>query len=235
MLIQKYRIYLPKKEEMNEELRLVNDINNRKKLVGLTNEKLAELIGTNPAQVSLFLRGKGMLSGEGLQKCLDVLGIDTGIYTRRFELASNAADCLRGKYKLSQIAAMSRDEMAEVTGKQQIRQLLDVDKKTFEKIREVGIVDFESTYPFFRSMVIQLVETCGKTSTVSVTNSWGSIAKEMLPIIGTAAAMGILAATSFFKIGSISAFGTQKMFTHGLSCGVDALVDLTKNILNHKK
>ena len=231
MLIQINHIYLPKKEEM----RLVNDINNRKKLVGLTNEKLAELIGTNPAQVSLFLRGKGMLSGECLQKCFDVLGIDTGIYSRRFELASNAADCLRGKYKLSQIAEMSRDEMVEATGKQQIRQLLDVDKETFEEIREGGIVDFESTYPFFRSMVIQLVETCGKTSTVSVTNSWGSIAKEMLPIIGTAAAMGILAATSFFKIGSIAALGTQKVFTHGLSCGVDALVDLTTNILSTKK
>ena len=216
-------------------MRLVNDINNRKKLVGLTNEKLAELIGTNPAQVSLFLRGKGMLSGECLQKCLDVLGIDTGIYTRRFELALSVADCLRGKYKLSQIATMSKSEMVEATGKQQIRQLLDVDKNGFEKIREGGIVDFESTYPFFRSMVIQLVETCGKTSTVSVTNSWGSIAKEMLPIIGATAAMGILAATSFFKIGSIAALGAQKMFTHGLSCGVDALVDLTTNILSAKK
>lgn len=216
-------------------MRLINDINNRKRLVGLTNEKLAELIGTNPAQVSLFLRGKGMLSGECLQKCFDVLGIDTSIYTRRFELALSVADCLRGKYKLSQIAAMSRDEMVEATGKQQIKQLLDVDRETFDKIREGGIVDFESTYPFFRSMVIQLVETYGKTSTVSVTNSWGSIAKEMLPIIGAAAAMGILAATSFFKIGPIAALGTQKAYTHGLSCGMDALVDLTKNILNYKK
>lgn len=214
---------------------LVKDINNRKKLVGLTNEKLAELIGTNPAQVSLFLRDKGMLSGECLQKCLDVLGIDTGIYSRRFELASNVADCMRGKFTVAQIATMSKTEMVNVTGKSQIEQLLDVDRNTFDKIREEGIVDFESTYPFFRSMVIQLVETCGKTSTVSVINSWGSIAKEMLPIIGGVAVMGILAATNFFKIGSMAILDTKKTLAHGFNSGIDALVDLTRNILNNKK
>ena len=217
---------------------ITEDINNRLKITGLTNAKLADLISTSPAQVSLFLRDKSMLNITCLQKCFDVLGIDTGIYTRRFNLALNIAEKLKKEYTLAQVAEMSKDKMILITGEQQLVQLLDVNRDEFEKICKVGLIDFESTYPFFKSMVIQLMETGGKTTTATVTSSWSKIVKSLLPIMGSTASAGLLSASlGLFGISTILVSGVctaQNALARRMSSCVKPLIDLTIKILESK-
>ena len=174
---------------------IIDDIRNRMKLTGIPNTKLAELIGSNPAQISLFLKGEGAsLKTNTLQRCFDELGIDTSIYTKRYELALDVVSILTKKaYKDNDVVNMTKNEMAKICDKQQIRLFIDADEKKFNDISKYGIIDFESTYPFFQSMVLQLMGTKGKHTSTSVAQSWGRLAMlvGVLPFVGGIADLGV--------------------------------------------
>lgn len=53
-------------------------VENRKKTKGLTQRKLAELMGAKPAMISSLLSGKRRLNEEWIEKFCDVLGITLG-------------------------------------------------------------------------------------------------------------------------------------------------------------
>lgn len=76
------------------------------KLSGIINSQLAELIGSNPAQLSLFFKGEGAsLKINILQKCLDELGIDTAVYMGRYNLVLSVAERLKDKYSIEQVSS----------------------------------------------------------------------------------------------------------------------------------
>lgn len=137
------------------------DIKQRMILLGVTNSQLSELTHATQAQLSLFFKkgSRASLKTEHLQSCFDALGIETSVYTKRYELAKKVAAGLKNKTKLSlsEVCALSKAEMAKVSGCDEVRLFPDVNYDEFMHIRKTGVIDPESTYPFFRTMVMHVM------------------------------------------------------------------------------
>lgn len=213
---------------------IIEDIKNRMKLTGMTNTQLSSLIDSSQAQLSLFFKGEGAsLKINSLQKCFDELGIDTGIYTRRYELALKAAECLKKKFSVEEVSLLSRREMAQLTQLEQINQLIEVDLQGFQKIKEGGIIDIESTYPFFRTTVLQLMGTGTQPTKTSVNASLANMAKAIgiLAPIGLAAGpigLGIL-------LGAAGFAGASLLSLPNIGKSIFPLISLTEMMLKKKK
>jgi len=141
------------------------------------------------------------------------------------ELAQLAAERLK-TIDNDVIKKMSKYEMATTTGIKEINCLIDVNEKDFDSIVECGIIDYEGTFPFFKSMVLHYSQIGGKISPKSIESSFGKLAivssiLPAVPILGIAGMIGL--ATGMLlndkKYGSLS--------TNALS----PLVLLTKQIL----
>lgn len=213
---------------------IIEDIKNRMKLTGMTNTQLSSLIDSSQAQISLFFKGEGAsLKTNSLQKCLDELGIDTGIYTRRYELAIKAAERLKNRLSVEEVSLLSRRDMVQITQIEQINQLIEVDLQGFQKIKEGGIIDIESTYPFFRTTVMQLMGTGPQPTKTSVNASLANMAKAigLLAPIGLAAGpigLGILLGTTGLVRTSLSSLPQ-------IGKSLYPLIGLTEMILKQKK
>jgi transcriptional regulator with XRE-family HTH domain len=72
-------------------------IKKRLSLSGAPQAELAEIVGINPAQMSLYLSGKSSLSHEYLEKLLVQMDINLNYYNERLELAEETAKALKGK------------------------------------------------------------------------------------------------------------------------------------------
>ncbi len=170
---------------------LREDIKNRMRLLGLTNRDLSDRTGATQSQLSLYLTGTSeSLRADKLQKCLDILGINTSIYTHRYEAAMNAANMLDGKFSIDEVMDFSREKMATITEINDITLLLDVDEETYRRMIQSNIVDVESTYPFFKSMVMQLMGTKQHPTRTSVLSSLDIITR----VLGVIPIMGLIAA-----------------------------------------
>lgn len=213
---------------------IIEDIKNRMKLTGMTNTQLSSLIDSSQAQLSLFFKGEGAsLKINSLQKCFDELGIDTGIYTRRYELAIKAAECFKKRFSVEEVSLLSRREMAQLTQLEQINQLIEVDLQGFQKIKEGGIIDIESTYPFFRTTVLQLMGTGNQPTKTSVNASLANMAKAIgiLAPIGLAASpigLGIL-------LGAAGLAGASLLSLPKIGKSIYPLISLTEMMLKKKK
>lgn len=213
---------------------IIEDIKNRMKLTGMTNTQLSSLIDSSQAQLSLFFKGEGAsLKINSLQKCFDELGIDTGIYTRRYELAIKAAECFKKRFSVEEVSLLSRREMAQLTQLEQINQLIEVDLQGFQKIKEGGIIDIESTYPFFRTTVLQLMGTGNQPTKTSVNASLANMAKAIgiLAPIGLAAGpigLGIL-------LGAAGLAGASLLSLPKIGKSIYPLISLTEMMLKKKK
>ncbi|WP_148476873.1 hypothetical protein [Parabacteroides johnsonii] len=212
---------------------IIEDIKTRMKLTGMTNTQLSSLIDSSQAQISLFFKGEGAsLKINSLQKCFDELGMDTGIYTRRYELAIRAAERLK-KNSIEKVSLLSKEEMVNATKLEQINQFIDVDFQEFQKIKEAGIVDIESTYPFFRTTVLQLMGTGAQPTKSSVNTSLFNIAK----VIGLLAPVGLLAG----PIGLGISLGVNSLTRASLISlpkigkSIYPLISMTELILKRKK
>ena len=214
---------------------IIEDIKNRMKLTGMTNTQLSSLIDSSQAQLSLFFKGEGAsLKINSLQKCFDELGIDTGIYTRRYELAIRAAECLKKQFSVEEVSLLSKKEMARITKLEQINQLIEVDFQGFQEIKEAKIIDIESTYPFFRTTVLQLMGTGTQPTKTSVNTSLSNIAKA----IGLLAPAGLIAGPIGLGIllGANSLVGTLSLMSlPKIGKSIYPLISMTELILNRKK
>lgn len=228
MIFQYLLFYLPKKIRNM----IIDDIKNRMKLAGVTNSQLAELTGANPAQLSLFFKGEGAsLKTNILQKCFDELGIDTSIYTKRYDLAILVANKLRNKFSIEQVSSFSKEKMAQESDVEDVLLFMDVDYNQFITIKEKGIVDIESTYPFFRTMVLQLMGTGDQMTKSIVTMSLNKIASS-LGLISTSS----IANVSWGLGAVLGAFSTSTLRTlRGKKTAIFPLLSLTEYMLNNKK
>lgn len=211
---------------------IVEDIKNRMKLMGITNSQLAEWIGSNPAQLSLFFKNEGAsLKIHILQKCLDELGIDTAVYTRRYNLALSVAEKLNDQYSIEEVSSFSKEMMAKVADNEIILQFIDADATEFAQIKEKGVVDIESTYPFFRTMVLQLMGTGRQLTKSSVNSSLSALASTvgLLSSAGGFASIswGLGAALGSVSIATLNALKGKKTATF-------PLLSITEYMLNKK-
>ena len=133
--------------------RIVELIKTRLELMGTSQAVFAERVSATSAQMSLFLRGKGTLSTYSLVKSLVMVGVNLSMYSERTKLAKEVADCLLSK-NVSSIDNWTKKDLATFTQKETILLLFDVqsDNEYVELIKS-GIIDIESTYPYFKAIV----------------------------------------------------------------------------------
>ena len=170
-------------------------VKSRMSLAGLTQGKLAEMSGCTASQMGIFLKGTGFLNKNSFEKTMSVLGIRLDMYLKRMELAQLAAERLR-TIDNDVIKKMSKSEMASTTGIKEINCLIDVSEKEFDSIVECGIVDYEGTFPFFKSMVLHYSHIGSKMSPKSVESSFGKLAivssiLPAVPVLGIAGMIGL--------------------------------------------
>ena len=132
---------------------IVETIQSRVELMGMSQAQFAGLVGATPAQMSIFLRDKGSLSIKSLNKSLDLVGVNLDLYNRRVNLAKKVATYLLSK-DVTSIDNWTKSDLALFTHEKEITYLFDVkSKKEFDEIAETGIIDIESTFPYFQAMV----------------------------------------------------------------------------------
>lgn len=136
----------------NMSANIVETIQSRLDLMGMSQAQFAEAVSATPSQVGIFFKGKGSLSTERLNKAFDVVGIDLSLYTKRTELAKEVASFLLSRH-VDSIENWPKNDLAFFTKKKEISLLFDVEsKEKLEEMVESGIVDIESTYPFFKAL-----------------------------------------------------------------------------------
>ena len=132
---------------------IVETIQTRLDAMGMSQAQFAESVSATPAQMSIFLRGKGVLSTNSLNKSLDLVGINLSIFSKRNCLAKKIATYLRSK-NVSSIENWTKNELATFTNEKIILLLFDVhSKEDYVNIEKSGIIDIESTYPYFKALV----------------------------------------------------------------------------------
>ena len=132
---------------------IVETIQTRLESMGMSQAQFAECVSATPSQMSIFLREKGSLSIECLNKSLDLVGVNLSLYSKRNTLAKEVASLLKSK-NVSSIENWTKHDLAVFTQNDAIALLFDVQtKEEYIEIEKSGIIDVESTFPFFKALV----------------------------------------------------------------------------------
>lgn len=148
----------------------------------LTQANLAEKIGTSPTQLGLFLRGEGAsLPTKTLERCFELMEINLDTYSRLCDSALKVASILKSRGDdIEKVLRMSKSDIILLTNAVEVKYLIDItDEKEIDLLRETGIVDYQMTFPYYKSMVVFLMSYDSKTRTrtnpVVKTNVWSNI------------------------------------------------------------
>lgn len=192
-----FSYYFCKKNDMLRDI-----INERIELSIATQADIAQSIGTTPAQISLYLRGKASLNNEALEKCITELNVNVETYHARYALAKRIAVILKKENISSQeLLNITKEELIEITKIESLKFLMDVTAEELKDIVSSNIIDYESTYPFFRVLVCHIMNIgenpTPKTSALSfdkLTASLPSLANMLsnIPILGAIASSSII-------------------------------------------
>lgn len=173
-------------------------------IIGLTQAKLAEMVGCTPTQMGLFLKSEASLNREALDKCLQVVGFNLDINLKRLEVARLAASKLKD-VPINEIKDMAKHTMAKRTNMSAIECLPDPYETEFEKMVSSGIFDYEGTYPFFKSLVLHFCNIGENNATPKIVqNSFETIFKSIpLAAAGITALGGLMPSLIGIAIGSL--------------------------------
>ena len=150
----------PKTKHMNTNI--IRTIQSRLDLMGMSQAQFAERVSATPAQMSIFLNGKGNLSMESLNKSLELVGVNLSLYVRRIQLAKSVASYLISK-NVTSIENWTKKDLATFTQKEDILLFLDVQSdEEYKKIEQSGIIDIETTFPYFKGLVTYYMELRSK-------------------------------------------------------------------------
>lgn len=201
-------------------------------LAGISQAKVAEEIHTTPIQLSLYLRGEASLNNKSLERCIEVLDININVYHNRFEMAKIvASQMIKSKIPIEEVMNLSKIQMINITGIEDLDTLLDVDASTLERIIKCGLVDYEGTYPFFRMMVAHIMQLVDKATTKKAMNSWITLSSITNSIDKTNLLLGI--ASGVLVLGTLMQAAITIL---GKSGGLlSPLLSLTINSLSKKR
>lgn len=147
--------------------KIVKVVKSRLEVLGMSQALFAEFIGTSPAQMGNFLKRRGSLSLESLEKGFDLLGLDLSLYEKRMSLAEEVAEILLSKNVLS-LDNWSKEDLASLTKIEDIKLFFDVDsEEEYLKLKESGVIDVESTFPYFKALVSYYMALNGEKPTAS--------------------------------------------------------------------
>lgn len=200
-------------------------VKHRMGLAGLTQAKLAEQCECTATQMGLFLKGNGFLNKTSFEKCLAVLGIRVDMYEKRYQLAFDAALKLQG-YRPEEIIAMTKLTMASKTGFSEINCFIDVNEKELDEIVGSEVIDYECTFPYFKAMVLHLMQVGEKSTPKAVEMSFSKLA----------AVCALIPAIPLLGMGSIIGMATgmllgNKIYSSLSSNALSPLMVLTKTIV----
>lgn len=132
-------------------------VTERLRLMGTSQAQIAKEIGTNPTQMGAFLKGQGTLSSDVLERCLNLIGIDMSIYIERIHKAQMVADIIMEK-GFTQIDNLTKKDFLYFTNMGSLKFLVDVSTvEEYEEILNGGLIDLESTFPYFKALVSYIV------------------------------------------------------------------------------
>ena len=177
----------------NVTLMIEQIIKKRMNLLGLTQKELADKAGLTTAQISLFFNGSSTLNQKSLESLLSILDLNIEMYEKRFELAKKvAATFIEKELKSEDVCVMSKSLMAKESGESAIMLFYDIEEKYVNEIVKTRIVDYESTFAFFKAMVIQMMTSNLKFTGSAYSTSWNKLTSKKQPFaasIATAAAV----------------------------------------------
>src|SRR5574344_1610248 len=104
---------------------IVETIQTRLESMGMSQAQFAECVSATPSQMSIFLREKGSLFIECLNKSLDLVGVNLSLYSKRNTLAKEVASLLKSK-NVSSIENWTKHDLAVFTQNDAIALLFDV-------------------------------------------------------------------------------------------------------------
>ena len=146
---------------------IVEAIQTRLESMGMSQAQFAECVSATPAQMSIFLRDKGSLSIDSLNKSLDLVGINLSLYSNRNSLAKQVAAYLLSK-NVSSIDNWTKNDLAVFTQQKTISLLFDVkSKEEYIELEKSGIIDIESTFQYFKALVSYYMSLEGTKPTAS--------------------------------------------------------------------
>ena len=205
-------------------------IKSRMEVVGLTQAKLSESIGCTPTQLGLFLKDEASLNRTSLEKCFENLGIPLNAISRRIELAKLVAEKL-SSYSIEDIAQMDRKKMIILTGLKDLIALPEVTKEEFETMISSGIADYESTFQYFKSLVLQFRQMPSKITPKAASTSLNLLATSLialpfLPFLGIGTVIGAAVGALAIK---------QNSFAKAVNNAWGPLLTLTLNLFDKNK
>lgn len=177
------------------------------KMSGMTQANLARLIETSPTQLGNYLKGQGSLTEKSLNKCFDILEINIERYRNIYQVAQNASEILKKKgCDFEEVIRMSKMELVRITGIEQIKQFEDVySEEEYEDIIKYNIIDYQSTFPYFKTLVVYFMNTGEKITTKSNASTWTLLFGTLALSTVVAGPVGLLA--SGIRAGISAAIG----------------------------
>lgn len=175
-------------------------------VIGLTQAKLSDSIGCTPTQLGLFLKNEASLNKDALDKCFRILGIPIESSLKRSKLAHKVATIMKGN-SIELVASMSRDDMIRRTHISEIAAFPIVSKEEFELMVSSGVADYESTFQYFKALVLFFMQSPDKQTPKSAEKSLNALASVLIAVpfipflgVGTVigAAIGALAVKKSF-------------------------------------
>ena len=146
---------------------IVNTIQTRLASMGMSQAQFAECVSATPAQMSIFLKERGSLSIDSLNKSLDLVGVNLSLYSNRNNLAKQVATFLLSK-NVSSIDNWTKNDLAIFTQQKSISLLFDVQtEEEYIELERSGIIDIESTFPYFKALVSYYMSLNGVKPTAS--------------------------------------------------------------------
>lgn len=205
-------------------------IKQRMDLIGKTNAEVANAIGCSSTQLGIFLNGKGFLNQKALEKCLELTGINLNLYQHRFDVACEVAQKLINlNVDVSQAVEMSQQEMTSESGVQEVMSFLDVSNgEKFDEIYNNEIVDVESTFPYFKIIVLQLMQSGLKTTPKKAEKALDDLAKIFSNV--NFVLMGV--STISFLVGNL--FFKNSTYNRNATSFMSSIFTLAKSLFNNK-
>lgn len=146
---------------------IVETIQVRLDAMGMSQAQFAECVSATPAQMSIFLREKGSLSVDCINKSLDLVGVNLSLFSNRNVLAKKVASYLLSK-NVSSIDNWTKKDLAIFTQQKEILLLFDVkSEEEYINMDKSGIIDVESTFPYFKALVSYYMVLDGSKPTAS--------------------------------------------------------------------
>ena len=174
----------------------------------MTQANLARMIETSPNQLGNYLKGQGSLTERSLNKCFDILDINVDKYKQQYNIALKAAQIFNNNNTaFDEVMRMTKDTLISKTSIEEIKFLIDVNTEDeYEEIIKCRIVDYQSTIPYFKAMVVYLMNSSEKVTSKNNVNTWSLLFGAVA--IGSVIVTPISLLSMGIKAGISAAIGT---------------------------